>query len=170
MTRSFSFIGRSTLTASYVSMTTRFNSCFLLVLLIPFLSFTGNAANPDALNGRWLSQKRRNQVQIYRQGNRYYGKIVWMLEPNDLASNQPKCDKFNPDASMRSRTLVGMNIMSDLQYTGENAWTGGQIYNPEDGRTYGCELSLRDANTMDVRAYMLGMKMIGKTITWTRVP
>ena len=151
-------------------MTTRLNPSFLLLLLIPFLSFTNAGTNPDALNGRWLSQKRRNQVQIYRQGNRYYGKIIWMLEPNEAATNQPKYDKLNPDASLRNRPLVGMNIMSDLQYTGENTWTGGQIYNPEDGKTYGCELSLRDANTMDVRAYMLGMKMIGKTITWTRVP
>ncbi len=151
-------------------MTTCFNPCFLLVMLIPFLSFTGNTSNPDALNGRWLSQKKRNQVQIYQHGNHYYGKIIWMLEPNEFVTNQPKYDKFNPDILMRSRPLIGMNIMSNLQYIGDNIWTGGQIYNPEDGKTYGCELTLRDANTMDVRAYVLGMKMIGKTITWTRVP
>ena len=108
-------------------MTIRFNPCLLLALLIPFLSFTGIATNPDALNGRWLSQKKRNQVQIYRQGNRYYGKIIWMLEPNEPDTNQPKCDKLNPDASLRSRPLVGMNIMSDLQYTGANTWTGSTM-------------------------------------------
>lgn len=147
----------------------RFVPYMLLLLLVSTLSFVDGSDNPDALNGRWLSQKKRNQVQIYRQGNRHYGKLVWMLEPNESATDRPKCDRLNPNEALRARPLVGINIMSDLQYKGDNVWSGGQIYNPEDGKTYGCELTLRDANTMDVHAYMLGMKMLGKTITWTRV-
>ncbi|MGF7217087.1 uncharacterized protein (DUF2147 family) [Spirosoma lacussanchae] len=144
---------------------------FLFVLLvIPALAFAAPADNPDAVVGRWLSSKKKNQVLIYKQGDRYFGKLVWMLEPTDVSTSKPKLDKLNPQVQLRHRPLLNLPIMTNLLYKGNNVWGDGQIYNPEDGKTYGCELTLRDANTMEVHGYMMGMRFLGKTITWTRVP
>ena len=47
-------------------------------------------------------------------------------------------------------------------------WSGGRIYNPEDGKTYKCKLTLKDDNTLTVRGYV-GLTIFGKTQYWTRV-
>lgn len=142
---------------------------FLLVATLTTPSFARNADDPDAVLGKWLSSKKRNQVQIYKQGNKYYGKLVWMLEPNDPATNKPKIDTENPDVTLRNRPLINMVLLKDLVYKGNNVWSGGEIYNPEDGKTYNCDLTLKDANTLDFHGYVMGISLLGKTRTWTRV-
>ncbi|WP_020601020.1 DUF2147 domain-containing protein [Spirosoma panaciterrae] len=142
---------------------------FLLVATLTIPSFARNADDPDAVLGKWLSSKKRNQVQIYKQGNKYYGKLVWMLEPNDPATNKPKIDTENPDVTLRNRPLINMVLLKDLVYKGNNVWSGGEIYNPEDGKTYNCDLTLKDANTLDFHGYVMGISLLGKTRTWTRV-
>lgn len=142
-------------------------SLFLLVGTLT--AWSPPVDDPDALLGRWLSSRRKNQVQIYKQGGKYYGRLVWMAEPVDEATGQPKTDVKNPDQKLRSRPVLNLTMMTDLVYKGNNVWSGGQVYNPEDGRTYSCELTLKDTNTLDIRGYVLGMPFLGRTRTWTRV-
>ncbi|WP_080054123.1 DUF2147 domain-containing protein [Spirosoma aerolatum] len=142
---------------------------FLLIVSLITPSFAHNTDDPDAVLGKWLSSKKRNQVQIYKQGNKYYGKLVWMLEPNDPSTNKPKVDTENPDEKLRNRPLINMVLLKDLVYKGNNVWSGGEIYNPEDGKTYNCDLTLKDANTLDFHGYVMGISLLGKTRTWTRV-
>ena len=127
------------------------------------------AYDPDAIVGRWLSAQKRNQVQMYKQGDKYYGKIAWMLEPDDPATGKIKVDHRNPDESLRSRPIMNAVLVKGLEYKGKNVWGGGEIYNPEDGKTYSCIVTLRDPNTLDLRGYMFGLTLLGKTISWTRV-
>ena len=145
-----------------------------LIALLPFVLLTLSSSiaqtdDPDAVMGRWLSSKKRNQIQIYKHSNTYTGKLVWMREPTDPKTGKLKTDRQNPNEQLRSRPLLDLVIMSDLHYKGNNVWGDGQVYNPEDGKTYGCEVTLRDANSLDVRGYVLGITMLGKTNTWTRV-
>ncbi|GAB3794023.1 DUF2147 domain-containing protein [Spirosoma humi] len=142
-----------------------------LLLLTGFClsSFAARADDPDAIVGRWLSSKKRNQVQIYKQGNRYFGKLVWMLEPIDPGTNKPKLDKENANEKLRSRPLMQLELVTNLVYKGNNTWGDGEIYNPEDGKTYSCEVFLKDANSIDLRGYVMGISFLGKSKTWTRV-
>jgi uncharacterized protein (DUF2147 family) len=141
----------------------------LVLFLLVCLSLPSFADDPDALVGRWLSSKKRNQVQIYRQGNKYFGKLVWMLEPNEPGTGKPKVDKANPDEKLRSRPLMHMVLVTNLTYKGNNVWSDGEIYNPEDGKTYNCEVTLKDPNSIDLRGYVMGLSFLGKSKTWTRV-
>lgn len=141
----------------------------LFVLVGTLTSWTPPVDNPDALLGRWLSSQKRNQVQIFKQGNRYYGRLVWMAEPLDTATKLPKVDSKNPDHKLRHRPLLNLTMMTDLVYKGGNVWSDGRVYNPEDGKTYSCELTLKDPNTLDLRGYVLGMPFLGRSRTWTRV-
>lgn len=141
----------------------------LLLVCFSLTSLASETDDPDALLGRWLSSKKRNQVQIYKQGTKYYGKLVWMLEPNDPATNKPKVDRENPDEKLRNRPLMNVVLLTNLTYKGKNVWGNGEIYNPEDGKTYSCEVSLKDANSIDLRGYIMGMSFLGKSRTWTRV-
>lgn len=141
----------------------------LLLVCFSLTSVAPKTDDPDALLGKWLSHKKRNQVQIYKQGARYYGKLVWMVEPNDPVSKRPKVDDQNPDQKLRSRPLMHLTLLTNLTYKGNNVWGDGQIYNPEDGKTYSCDVTLKDANTIDLRGYIMGISFLGKTRTWTRV-
>ena len=135
-----------------------------------FLSaIPAKADDPDAILGKWLSSKKRNQVQIYKQGDKYFGRLVWMLEPNDPVTKKPKMDQENPDAKLRSRQLMQLVLLVNLTYKGNNVWGDGEIYNPEDGKTYNCDLTLKDSNTLDFHGYVMGISFLGKTKTWTRV-
>ncbi|MCX6214622.1 DUF2147 domain-containing protein [Spirosoma sp.] len=141
----------------------------LLLVCLSCPSFANDSDDPDALVGRWLSSKKRNQVQIYKQGNKYYGKLVWMLEPNEPGSGKPKVDKANPDEKLRNRPLMQLVLLTNLTYKGNNVWSDGEIYNPEDGKTYNCEVTLKDANSIDLRGYVMGLSFLGKSKIWTRV-
>ena len=150
-------------------MTTFRLAILSIVLLVTTLSAVPKADDPDALLGKWLSSKKRNQVLIYKQGDKYYGKMVWMLEPNDPVTKKPKLDVENPDEKLRSQPIINLILLKNLTYQGNKTWGGGEVYNPEDGRTYNCDVTLRDPNSLDIHGYVMGISFLGKTRTWTRV-
>ena len=144
----------------------------IIIVSIAFLSLTSFAYepdDPDAIVGKWLSSKKRNQVQIYKQGNKYYGKLVWTPEPIDPITKKPKVDKENPNEKLRHCLLLNTVLVNNLVYKGNNLWGDGEIYNPEDGKTYSCEVTMKDPNAMDLRGYVMGLSFLGKSKTWTRV-
>ncbi|MBO0939583.1 DUF2147 domain-containing protein [Fibrella sp. HMF5335] len=149
-------------------------SRFMLpLLLLAFLSssfttLTKSAENPDAVVGTWLNGTKKGHIQIYKQGSKYFGKLVFLTEPNDPATGKPKVDSKNPDAKLRSRALLNLNLMNDFVFDGDSQWEDGKIYNPEDGKTYSCYMKLNNPNTLTVRGYV-GIKMLGKSQTWTRI-
>lgn len=63
---------------------------------------------------------------------------------------------------------MNMDIMTNFEFDGGNVWDEGKIYNPEDGKTYSCKMTLKNPNTLDVRGYV-GISLIGKTQVWTRI-
>lgn len=142
---------------------------FLLLLCsVCVLSSFRPAANPDDILGTWLTGSKKGHVQIYKQGTKYYGKIVWLQEPIDPATNAPKLDKNNPDAGKKKQPLMGMVNLRDFTYGSNNVWENGKIYDPESGKEYSCKMTLQNPNKLDVRGFM-GISLIGRTDTWTRV-
>jgi uncharacterized protein (DUF2147 family) len=91
--------------------------------------------------------------------------IASIKQPTDPQTGRPKADSQNPDASKRSRPLLGVQIFSGMRPQGPNKWAGGQLYNPEDGRTYDANISLEGANVLKVQGCVM---VICKTRTWTR--
>lgn len=76
-------------------------------------------------------------------------------------------DDKNPDPALRTRPLLGATILHDFHYDGGGKWSGGLIYDPDNGKTYRCQLTLKDADTLEVRGY-IGTPLLGRTETWTR--
>jgi uncharacterized protein (DUF2147 family) len=52
-------------------------------------------------------------------------------------------------------------------YKGDNVWDDGKIYDPKNGSTYDCTITMINNNTIEVRGY-IGISIIGRTDTWTR--
>lgn len=142
----------------------------LLLSLFALLLSAGSVLAQDAadkLIGLWEPSNGKARVKIEKIGNKYYGKIVWLREPNDPQTGQPKLDKNNPDASMRSVPLKGYRMLKDFIYA-DGEWKDGTIYDPESGSTYNCVIKIKDNNTLDIRGFV-GVKALGRTDVWKRV-
>jgi uncharacterized protein (DUF2147 family) len=143
---------------------------FIALLLLPCSAALAQAP-PDAgdrLIGVWEPSHGKARVKIEKIGAKYYGKIVWLREPNDPNTGQPKVDKNNPDEALRTVPLRGYRLLKDFVYAGNDEWAEGTIYDPENGNTYSCVITLKDANTLDIRGY-IGVKALGRTDVWKRL-
>ncbi len=92
------------------------------------------------------------------------GRIVWLrrLAEEDGSIRR---DVKNPDEDLRERPLIGLEVLWDLSSKkGDQAvWTGGRIYNPDDGNDYRARLSFEDGNMLRLKACLL---VICETQIW----
>ncbi|MHB8259232.1 MAG: DUF2147 domain-containing protein [Bacteroidia bacterium] len=121
--------------------------------------------NADAILGTWLTGSGKAKVQIYKEGNKYNGKIVWLKTPT-YEDGTPKLDKHNPDKTKQTTPTLGLRMLKDFVFD-EDKWADGTIYDPENGKTYSCKITWRDGK-LDVRGYV-GISLIGRTDTWFKV-
>ena len=89
-----------------------------------------------------------------------------MLNPLD-ENGKPKTDPLNPDESLQSRSRMGMIIMYNFEYDGDNEWNDGNIYDPKSGNEYSGALTLSSKNHLDLRGYV-GIPLFGRTSNWSR--
>jgi len=133
------------------------------VLALSFLP----AKSPDAVLGVWLVGRKNAKIEIFKQGNRYFGRIVWLLKPIDPETALPKTDKANPDARLRNRPLIGLNLLNNLKWDAkEKEWTDGYVYDPNSGHIYNCTAWLNERQHLVVRGYW---GFLYKTEEWERV-
>lgn len=113
--------------------------------------------------GVWLTEAKSSHVELFDCGDGTpCGKITW-LNP-DVAGDG--VDLYNPDPNLRSRKLVGLQIMQGYRLRRQGNWTGGRVYDAETGKTYGSRLRLLNNNTLQIKG-CLGP--ICETQIWTRV-
>jgi uncharacterized protein (DUF2147 family) len=139
----------------------------LIALSVVIASFSFYHSSEEQILGEWLTGNQKARIKIFKRNDLYYGSITWMIEP--LKDGKPKTDINNPDESKRKQPLMGMMLLTAFKYAGNNEWEDGHIYDPEEGKTYSCNLALKDnGTTLHVRGY-IGISLIGRTDVWTRV-
>jgi uncharacterized protein (DUF2147 family) len=139
----------------------------LLFALSTFVSAQDKSKEKDAILGNWITGNKLAKVQIYKTGEKYYGKIIWLKEPNDK-EGKPKTDKENTDEKLRSRPIMGLIMLKNFSYDEDYVWKGGEIYDPKNGKTYSCKMTMENhGRTLKVRGY-IGISLIGRTDEWTK--
>jgi uncharacterized protein (DUF2147 family) len=154
-------------------------------MAITFPMAASAAQNADSVVGIWLTEGGKSKVQVVRSGSGFVGRIIWLREPNYTPADRngylhdksdseyrqllgkPKRDGLNPDESKRTRPVLGLAVLNGFKYSGDGVWESGTIYNPEDGKTYNCKMTLQGTR-LDVRGF-IGISLFGKTTAWTRV-
>lgn len=142
----------------------------IIILFCLLVSLTGGAQSTsegDKIIGVWLSGSGKGKIHITKYGDKYGGKLVWLKEPND-ANGKPKLDDKNPDPVKQKLPKMGLNNLLGFNYVGNGKYENGTIYDPENGKTYKCVMTLDGDNKLNVRGYV-GLTLIGRTDTWTRV-
>jgi uncharacterized protein (DUF2147 family) len=109
-----------------------------LAFSAPAWSDTASETDPT---GIWMLGKEKLTVKIrYCNGQNLCATIAGLRKPLDSQGN-PKVDKNNPDPTLRSRPLMGLQVISNMKPVGDGSWKG-QIYNADDGTTYRAEAKL----------------------------
>ena len=124
------------------------------------------AALAQDVVGKWKLEDGSAIVEVYRQGDVFNGKIVWLAQPTE-ADGSPAVDDKNPDAKLRSRQLIGLNMLSNLK-KGDGEYAGGSIYDPGNGKTYNCSMKV-EGDVLKVRGSLDKRGLLGRTMDWFRV-
>ncbi len=137
----------------------------LAALALAFGASAAQAADP--VEGLWLVQSGTAKVKVSpcaADKAKMCGAIVWLKSPNDKAG-QPLKDANNPEPAQRSKPLVGLNMIRDFKSAGPGKWTGGKIYDPGAGKTYGSKMSLNPDGTLKVEGCI---SVVCQAQTWKR--
>ena len=124
------------------------------------------AALAQDVVGKWKLEDGSAIVEVYKQGDVFNGKIVWLQHPTE-ADGSPAVDNNNPDAKLRTRKLIGLNMLSGLKKTGDE-YSGGTIYDPGNGKTYNCSMKV-EGDILKVRGSLDKRGLLGRTMDWFRV-
>jgi uncharacterized protein (DUF2147 family) len=137
------------------------NVLLITYFLLPFIGICQNSST--AILGTWLTQIEDANIEIYQKQGKFYGRVVWIAEPNDEDGN-PKIDGNNSDERLNKRPIMGIDILYGFTYD-DGEWSGGYIYDPKKGEIYDCKLWIEDGD-LKVRGYL---GWLYDTKTWTRV-
>ena len=137
-----------------------------IIFSIIFMMMPFAAAFAQDVVGQWKLEDGTAIVEVYKQGDAFNGKIVWLEKP-DGPDGKPAADRNNPDKSLQSRQLMGLNMLSGLKKDG-NEYTGGKIYDPGNGKTYNCSMKV-EGDILKVRGSLDKKGLLGRTMDWFRV-
>lgn len=137
-----------------------------IILTLAMLIMPMAAAFAQEVIGEWKLDDGSAIVEVYRNGDSYNGKIVWLEEPNG-PDGKPAVDRNNPDKALRSRQLIGLNMLSDLKKD-KDGYSGGSIYDPGNGKTYNCSMKV-EGDVLHVRGSLDKRGLLGRTMDWFRV-
>lgn len=101
----------------------------------------------------------KSHVRIYEQDGKLLGAIIRLLPEGRVCT--PCADEYE------GSDMQGVTIMWDMEQDGDE-WSGGNIKDPANGRTYRCKMELDGPNRLRVRGY-LGISLLGRTQVWERV-
>lgn len=121
------------------------------------------AFSQNEIKGVWLANDGNTKVKIYKKDDQHYvGQIVWLKKPTNR-KGEPHKDRLNPDKSLRDRTIMGINILSDMVYK-DGKWRG-TIYTPKKGKTLDVVVELNQPDLLEINVSYLGFSRQKK---WVR--
>ncbi len=153
-----------------VRSTWRRSAQFVSAALLSLVTANVGIAQSSA-SGTWqtisdVDGKPRALIEISEVNGKLVGVVRATLVPGEGANRI--CEKCS--GARKGQPIIGMEILHDLHTDGVDTWSGGEILDPDSGKTYRAKLRLEDAGRrLIVRGY-IGFSLIGRSQTWVRVP
>jgi uncharacterized protein (DUF2147 family) len=95
----------------------------------------------------WRTASGSGVIRIVPCGTKVCGNIV----NGTPRPGETGLDSKNPNPALRKRPLMGLPILTGFTARPDGKHVGGQIYNPEDGRTYRSEFRLKPDGKLEVK-------------------
>lgn len=122
------------------------------------------ASSADTVIGTWHSPTKNGVIAIRKCGASLCGTLE---NGDDIRANPHARDTNNKDAGKQGRPLKGLTMLSGFTPGTGGIWQDGQVYNPNDGRTYSGKITIIDQDTLKLRGCVF--VPLCKTETWTRI-
>jgi len=137
----------------------------LTIVLVSLICLPAFAA--DAV-GRWRTiddqtGEAKSIVEIERNAEGIYsGRIIELFNPS---RPNPTCDQCPDDR--KDQPITGMEIIRGMRANGTDAYSGGTILKPDEGKVYRSKMKLIDNGTrLEVSGCVL---FICRSQTWERI-
>ncbi|MEM1271561.1 MAG: DUF2147 domain-containing protein [Bacteroidota bacterium] len=138
-----------------------FRSLVAVLVLFPICVLSQDVAQEEGIAGRWKTVddntgETRSIIVIDVTDGIATGRIDSLFNPT---VPNPVCDKCEGDKE--GQPIVGLEILWGMKAKGD-AWEGGKLLDPENGKTYRGKIWLEDG-TLRVRGYL---GIFYRTQTW----
>lgn len=133
-----------------------------------FIAITSLVAQnkQDEIIGTWETDAKDAKMEVFKNGNFYYGKLIWGNKVVEADGKTSKMDSKNPDEKLRTRNIIGIVNLTGLKYE-NGTYMDGTIYDPPSGKTYDCKAWIENGK-LQLRGF-IGFSLIGRTATWHRL-
>lgn len=136
----------------------------IVALLILTILEAAIAQKASSILGKWYNTEKDAIIEIFEEGGKYFGKVVWLKEP--LENGKPVLDSNNSDKAKRNKPILGLKLLENFEFKG-GTWENGTIYDPRNGKTYSSTIKQKSERALEVRGF-IGVSLIGRTVEWTR--
>ncbi|MFD2185549.1 DUF2147 domain-containing protein [Aquimarina celericrescens] len=140
---------------------------FFRILFITLLIISGSVNAQQEILGKWKTVddntgEPRSIVEIYKKGEKVYGKIERILKESERGKRCIECEGDN-----YNEPIEGMVIIKELEKDGEE-YEDGTILDPENGKVYRCKIWVDKENPriLNVRGYIA---FLYRTQKWIRI-
>jgi uncharacterized protein (DUF2147 family) len=130
-------------------------------MIIALVWLAGSLGSTQSAEGDWITADRGALVRIAPCGPKLCGTISRVLARGPKV---PSADVNNPQPRLRSRPLVGLQVLSGFTSRGSD-WVEGRAYDPQSGRSYNAKLTPNSDGTLTVTGCVL---FICRSQTWRR--
>ena len=144
------------------------SACLPILLFVFFIGSTSfNSAPPGyQLVGVWESEEKNLQIEMFEKDGEFSGRMIYFkCTTEDIMRTQK--DIENPDKGLTKRNLLGLTLVTELAYQGDNVWDDGKIYDPNSGRTFEARIQLTGPQSAMVRGYWK-FRWIGRSMVFHR--
>lgn len=135
----------------------------LALSLSSLITNSAFAVGTDDILGFWVTEENAATIEIFKEGDTYKGKMVWLKRIHD--GEEKVLDVNNPNSELQDRSLLGLQNLDGFKFKGDE-WTGGEIYDPKKGKTYSAKMKI-EKGKLHLRGYV-GIPMFGRTAVWER--
>jgi len=122
----------------------------LVILKLVTLSFLLLAVfsidSSDQIIGKWQNPDKNRQIEIFKKGDLYYGKIHWLKDTKDI------------------KVKKGDIVMKDIKFSDEK-WIG-KIKVPARDSDFDMEITMPDKDKLNIKA---SYGIMSRIKVWTRI-
>lgn len=146
------------------------NNILGIISLVFLATVTTAQTKEDAITGKWMSAEGNLMVQVYKSGNEFKAKVLWFDDTDDKSRPYyTRYDTKNPDNSLRSKKILGMEVMHGLVYNAsDEEWQDGRIYDASSGKDWNAKAWLTKEGCLKVRGFW-HFEFLGQTMCFKKV-
>lgn len=134
---------------------------FVIIMLSVFSFLSQAQTKSSDIIGNYMVPSKDGAIQIYESNGKYYGKII-------LNKDASKLDMNNPDAEKQKRKVLGLNILNNFTFDGDDTWENGTIYDPKNGKTYSCKITRNEKRDLNIRGF-IGFSLLGRSELFIKI-